>query len=96
MKKILIVEDVELNRDLLVQLLEDEYEVVVAVDGASGLELAASEGVVSNDPALGAGRIGVQYLARQAVALGGGSNEMQRNSISERVLGMPREPKPAS
>ena len=34
MKKILIVEDVEMNRDLLVQLLEDEYELVEATDGA--------------------------------------------------------------
>ncbi len=31
------------------------------------------------------------YLSRQANSLGGGSNEMQRNIISERVLGMPRE-----
>jgi two-component system cell cycle response regulator DivK len=35
------VEDVELNRDLLVQLLEDEYEVLTAPDGASGLQAAA-------------------------------------------------------
>ena len=32
-KKILIVEDVELNRDLLTQLLEDDYELVSAADG---------------------------------------------------------------
>jgi hypothetical protein len=31
------------------------------------------------------------YLSRQALSLGGGSNEIQRNIISERVLGMPRE-----
>jgi alkylation response protein AidB-like acyl-CoA dehydrogenase len=31
------------------------------------------------------------YLARQNSSLGGGSNEMARNIISERVLGMPRE-----
>ena len=43
MRKILIVEDVELNIDLLVQLLEEEYSLVVAVDGASGLEMAARE-----------------------------------------------------
>jgi two-component system, cell cycle response regulator DivK len=43
MKRILIVEDVELNRDLLAQLLEDEYEILCASDGASGLALAARE-----------------------------------------------------
>ena len=43
MKKILVVEDVEFNRDLLVQLLEDEYEILTAVDGAAGIELAERE-----------------------------------------------------
>jgi alkylation response protein AidB-like acyl-CoA dehydrogenase len=37
-------------------------------------------------------RWGDLYLMRQAGSLGGGSNEMQRNLISERMLGMPREP----
>ena len=43
MKKILIVEDVEYNRDLLVQLLEEDYEVVTAADGAAGIEAATRE-----------------------------------------------------
>ncbi len=43
MKKILIVEDVEFNRDLLIQLLEDDYELVTATDGAAGIELAERE-----------------------------------------------------
>jgi CheY-like chemotaxis protein len=43
MKKILIVEDVDLNLDLLVQLLEEEYSLVVARDGAAGIETAAKE-----------------------------------------------------
>jgi two-component system cell cycle response regulator DivK len=43
MRKILIVEDVEYNRDLLVQLLEEEYEVVTAADGAAGIEAAARD-----------------------------------------------------
>lgn len=43
MKKILIVEDVELNLDLLMQLLEDDYELVIARDGAAGVEAATKE-----------------------------------------------------
>ena len=43
MKKILIVEDVDLNVDLLLQLLEDEYELVVATDGAAGVSRAIEE-----------------------------------------------------
>jgi two-component system cell cycle response regulator DivK len=42
-KKILVVEDVEFNRDLLEQLLEDRYETMTAIDGASGIELAKRE-----------------------------------------------------
>jgi two-component system cell cycle response regulator DivK len=40
MKKILIVEDVELNVELLTQLLEDQYELTIANDGAAGVTLA--------------------------------------------------------
>ena len=43
MKKILVVEDVEFNRDLLVQLLEDDYEIVTAVNGAAGIETTERE-----------------------------------------------------
>ena len=43
MKKILVVEDVEFNRDLLVQLLEDDYLVVTAVNGEEGIDLAERE-----------------------------------------------------
>jgi CheY-like chemotaxis protein len=43
MKKILIVEDMELNRDLLEQLLEDDYQVVTAIDGVDGIATAKRE-----------------------------------------------------
>jgi two-component system cell cycle response regulator DivK len=39
-KTILIVEDMELNIDLLTQILEDEYTLIVAKDGAAGVALA--------------------------------------------------------
>ncbi len=37
MKTILIVEDIEFNIDLLTQILEDEYQLIVAKDGAEGV-----------------------------------------------------------
>ena len=43
MKKILIVEDVAMNIDLLVQLLEDDFALVVAEDGAAGVAMAGAE-----------------------------------------------------
>jgi two-component system cell cycle response regulator DivK len=42
-KKILIVDDTEWNRDLLVQLLEDDYDLVQAVDGAEGVKKTEQE-----------------------------------------------------
>jgi len=43
MKTILIVEDVALNRDLLVQLLEDDYRIVLAEDGKAALDCAREQ-----------------------------------------------------
>lgn len=40
MKTVLIVEDVELNRDLLAQLLEERHRLVFAEDGVAALERA--------------------------------------------------------
>jgi alkylation response protein AidB-like acyl-CoA dehydrogenase len=71
-----------------------------------GFELAGAQAVVwPNDPrpadpmADGAGGaddssgadVGAAYLVRQAACIGGGTTEMARNIISERLLGMPRE-----
>jgi alkylation response protein AidB-like acyl-CoA dehydrogenase len=54
-------------------------------------EIAGSTGVAWTGDDSAAGRFGELYLFRQASCLGGGSTEMQRNIISERILGMPRE-----
>jgi alkylation response protein AidB-like acyl-CoA dehydrogenase len=55
----------------------------------TGLAIAATAGVV--DESNGLLRIGERYLSRQSASLGGGSTEMARNVIGERVLGFPRE-----
>lgn len=43
MRKILVVEDNDFNRDLVVQLLEDRYHVIEAVNGEEGVEVAKRE-----------------------------------------------------
>ena len=43
MKTILIVEDIDLNIDLLTQLLEDDYALLIARDGAQGIEITENQ-----------------------------------------------------
>jgi alkylation response protein AidB-like acyl-CoA dehydrogenase len=58
-----------------------------------GLELAGRAAAAWPEGADTPGRrLAEVSLWRQSLSLGGGSNEMQRNIISERLLGMPREP----
>jgi len=56
-----------------------------------GFEIAGSGAVAWREGERAAGVPGRAFLWRQAACLAGGSTEMQRNIISERLLGMPRE-----
>ena len=55
-----------------------------------GFELAGPWGAAWEDGEV-LGGAGDEFLMRQAACIGGGTTEMARNVISERVLGMPRE-----
>lgn len=58
----------------------------------AGLAIAGSQGIAAAGNLAGPlTRQMDAFLMKQAASLGGGSTEMARNIISERVLGMPRE-----
>jgi alkylation response protein AidB-like acyl-CoA dehydrogenase len=68
------------------------YGGVSAVRSASiAFELAGNAAVAWSDEEDDLGQAGIGFLMRQAACIGGGTTEMSRNVISERVLGMPRE-----
>jgi alkylation response protein AidB-like acyl-CoA dehydrogenase len=55
------------------------------------LDVAGADAVAWADEGAPEAGIGLHFVMRQGSCLGGGSTEMARNIISERVLGMPRE-----
>jgi alkylation response protein AidB-like acyl-CoA dehydrogenase len=58
------------------------------LDTDTALAIANTAAVVGDDEAID---IGVRYLGRQIINIGGGTTEMARNVIAERVLNFPRE-----
>jgi alkylation response protein AidB-like acyl-CoA dehydrogenase len=62
--------------------------------GELAMEVAGASSLVAAAPAYDLDRWQRLFLFTRADTIYGGSNEIQRNIISERVLGLPREPKP--
>jgi alkylation response protein AidB-like acyl-CoA dehydrogenase len=54
-------------------------------------EIAGADGAAWTDDDGAIAELGNDFLMRQVACIGGGTTEMARNVISERVLGMPRE-----
>ena len=73
-------------------LLKIGNDHVIQSGTALGLDLAGSGGVTwdPTDPA--AGEMTQTFLTSRSVSIAGGSAEILRNNVSEKVLGLPREP----
>jgi alkylation response protein AidB-like acyl-CoA dehydrogenase len=67
-------------------LLGELGELIMAIRGAGGL-------VASDDPDVAF--VDALWLGQWSSRFGGGTEQVQRNIIGERLLGLPREPRPA-
>ncbi|EFC82609.1 acyl-CoA dehydrogenase family protein [Parafrankia sp. EUN1f] len=65
--------------------------VVAARTTTLAFEIAGGTGAAWEDADGATAECGNDYLLRQVSCIGGGTTEMARNVVSERVLGMPRE-----
>jgi alkylation response protein AidB-like acyl-CoA dehydrogenase len=61
-----------------------------AVSGQVAGELAGTHALQTDDEI---GRwVGSELMSRYGISIGGGTNEVQRNNLAERALGLPKEP----
>lgn len=90
----------------ILKLYESEYhtavtELAMDVLGMDGLVLSGGPGVESLGPdPLGSPNSPAawinQYMTSRAATIYGGSSQIQRNTLGEQVLGLPREPRPTA
>jgi alkylation response protein AidB-like acyl-CoA dehydrogenase len=59
------------------------------------MDVLGAESEIANEGDYDLTRLQRMYLFTRSDTIYAGSNEIQRNIISERALGMPREPRPA-
>jgi alkylation response protein AidB-like acyl-CoA dehydrogenase len=60
-----------------------------------GKEFLGANGMLDGEPGAASGFVGYRFLWAPHSGIAGGTNEVQRNIIGERVLGLPGEPRPS-
>jgi alkylation response protein AidB-like acyl-CoA dehydrogenase len=83
--KLLMADIVRLNRDLGMQIL-GARGTLHSYDGSDNDELAKLPGGAA------AAAVTAQALSAQALPIYGGTDQIQRNIVGERALGLPKEP----
>jgi alkylation response protein AidB-like acyl-CoA dehydrogenase len=65
-----------------------------AANGDLGLQIQGAGGMLAGDDAFRRGMFQQLFVGQWGMRLGGGTEQIQRNVIGERVLGLPGEPRP--
>ncbi|MDA3040778.1 MAG: acyl-CoA dehydrogenase family protein [Actinomycetota bacterium] len=66
--------------------------VLAPIRARLGMEVGGPAALTWTSAEEGAGQTALNYLNGRVTSIAAGTNEMQRNGIGERVLGLPREP----
>jgi alkylation response protein AidB-like acyl-CoA dehydrogenase len=77
-------------------LTQEVYELCLAMVGAPGMLYGSYEMVRPtdwHDMGIQVGDLPRAFLRSRANTIEGGTNEVQRNTIAERILALPREPR---
>jgi alkylation response protein AidB-like acyl-CoA dehydrogenase len=72
-------------------LLKLGLGIETPINAELALAVTGADGVIWTGDGDG-GEIGLNWLKSRIISIAGGSNEIQRNIVSERLLGLPREP----
>jgi alkylation response protein AidB-like acyl-CoA dehydrogenase len=65
---------------------------IIRASRDTGMAVFGPQGMLTEEDGPNGGGLGLQYLGAPSASIYGGSDEIQRNIIGERVLGLPREP----
>lgn len=72
-----------LDKLLVSELTKELFDFAMTIQGHSG--------VLTNEDSLFDSEMQGQYLASFGATIGGGTSEVQRNTIGERILGLPKD-----